>query len=326
MLAHPLFQPCGLHAASSSLLLNTGRFASLFHTARSLTHQYTLRTPTICPSHPTHLSTVNTRTSALFSASTFQAHRNRSFPSQHDLLVTRCYTSLATSLRRFPLLQSRSAAAGCPCVIVFVPRRSQHQQQARGRGDNTAIFQLIVVGLRFVARTLPFLWRNERVQAFYRAHPKSVLFLIIIPAVAIAVFLVSHASFVPYSNRLHFTFLGPASEQSLSLQAYQEVIASERERLLPPNDPTVQQVKRVAEGILRVAVQDGVVDGRNMGEWQVNVIESNVANAFVLPSGQIFVYDRLNTHTRRPHQSTTTSAPVCHTLTMSLLAVVSLSL
>ena len=148
---------------------------------------------------------------------------------------------------------------------------------------------MLVVGLRFVARTLPFLWRNERVQAFYRRYPKSVLFLIVIPAVGIAVFLASHASFVPYSNRLHFTFLGPASEQSLSLQAYQEVISSERERLLPPNDATVQQVKRVAQDILRVAVQDSVIDVRNMGDWQVNVIESNVANAFVLPGGQIFV-------------------------------------
>ena len=152
---------------------------------------------------------------------------------------------------------------------------------------------MVIVGLRFIARTLPFLWRNERVQAFRRRYPKSVLFLIVIPAGAIALLLASSASFVPYSNRLHFTFLGPASEQSLSLQAYQEVISTERERLLPASDPTVQQVKRVAEAILRVAVQDGVVDGQNMGDWQVNVIESNVANAFVLPSGQIFVYTGL---------------------------------
>ena len=74
---------------------------------------------------------------------------------------------------------------------------------------------------------------------------------------------------------------------NLGNQAFAEVVNTERERLLSPSDPTVQQVKEVAGNILRVAVEDGVVDGKALKEWEVNVIESNVANAFVLPNGKV---------------------------------------
>ena len=290
MFSRPLCRPPALHAAGGALLARCSQWpqSSLIHTvARSVRCASTLKawnarhTVPICTS-----PLLSTQTSL---ASSFQAARFQSTPLP-PIIPTRQYSSLTRSVQRLSTPESVASTSKVTRVVTLVtPRRGQHQQARARGGDNTAIFQLIIVGLRFIARTLPFLWRNERIQAFYRRYPKSVLFLIVIPAGAIALFLATHASFVPYSNRLHFTFLGPASEQSLSLQAYQEVITSERERLLPPNDPTVQQVKRVAEDILRVAVQDGVIDGQNMGDWQVNVIESNVANAFVLPSGQIFV-------------------------------------
>ena len=190
--------------------------------------------------------------------------------------------------RPSPLLTSLSRPTPPVPRVFLVPLRFQHPpQQARGRGDNQAIFQLVIVGLRAVARVLPFLWRSGRVQQFYRSYPKSVLFLLVIPGALLAVFLVSHASFTPYSNRLHFTFLGPEAEMSLGNQAYNEVVTTESERMLPPNDPTVQQVKEVAGNILRVAVEDGVVDKSATKTWEVNVIESNVANAFVLPNGKV---------------------------------------
>lgn len=318
MFSRPRCRVRPIHAASDQLCAATSRwlYARLPHThntTRSLTGLSTstaayIRSP--FANRPAAL----THSTELSFASSLNTTRSRALSQFPGFVSTRPYSSL---VRALPRLSSSSspppallfpASSRRPCLLLLIPRRSQHQQQARGR-DNTAIFQLLVVGIRFIARTLPFLWRNERVQAFYRRYPKSVLFLLVIPAGAVALLLASSASFVPYSNRLHFTFLGPASEQSLSLQAYQEVISSERERLLPPNDATVQQVKRVAGDILRVAVQDGVIDGSNMGDWQVNVIESNVANAFVLPSGQIFVYDTRNTH---PHQQQHNSQFVMH--------------
>ena len=192
------------------------------------------------------------------------------------------------------LLNRAGSVLSRPPILVLQPVRWAHppqqQQAAGGRGDNQALFQLVVVGLRMVARALPFLWRSGRVQQLYRRYPKSVLVLLVIPAMLTAAFLVSHASFTPYSNRLHFTFLGPATELNLGNAAYSEVVQTERERLLSPSDPTVQQVKEVAGNILRVAVEDGVVDPKAMKDWKVNVIESNVQNAFVLPNGGIFVY------------------------------------
>ena len=148
------------------------------------------------------------------------------------------------------------------------------------------MFQLVILGLRAVARFLPYLWRSGWVQRQYQRYPKLAILLLIIPA-AVVVYVASHASFTPYSNRLHFTFLGPEEELSLGNQAYSEVVSTERERLLQPNDPAVQQVKEVAGNILRVAVEDGVIDSGSIKNWEVNVIESNVVNAFVLPSGQV---------------------------------------
>lgn len=167
--------------------------------------------------------------------------------------------------------------------------RFQHQNARR---DNQTIYQLFLFGMRALARYLPFLWRSGRLQSAYRSLSQRnralPLLLLGLPACVVAKILIDCASFVPYTNRFHFTFLGPETEMNLGETAYQEVLSVEQNRLLSPRSSTVQAINRVCAALIEAAVNDQVV--KQAMQWEVNVIESNVANAFVLPNGRIFVY------------------------------------
>lgn len=101
------------------------------------------------------------------------------------------------------------------------------------------------------------------------------------------VFYVSHQDWAPYTGRRRFLAISPESERELGEAAYKEMLAMYRNDLLPADHDAVLLVQHVSSRIIRAA---GIEE---LGDWRFHVIKSAAANAFVLPTGKVFVHTGL---------------------------------
>ncbi|GHH48873.1 M48 family metallopeptidase [[Pseudomonas] boreopolis] len=95
--------------------------------------------------------------------------------------------------------------------------------------------------------------------------------------------------------------LGVEQEKALGLQAYQEILSQERP--IDPGSPQAQQVRAIAQRLIAkvdpvegaLAAEHGMQPNRISRDfdWEVNVIQSDQANAFCLPGGKMAVYTGL---------------------------------
>ena len=95
--------------------------------------------------------------------------------------------------------------------------------------------------------------------------------------------------------------IGVEEEKALGLQAYEEIL--QQERPVDPNSQIAQQVRTIAQRLIAripeveaaIAAEKGTQPSGNWKsfEWDVNVIESEQANAFCLPGGKMAVYTGL---------------------------------
>lgn len=120
-----------------------------------------------------------------------------------------------------------------------------------------------------------------------------------------------YAAFYWFSNRTVDPYTGESvlidsaldadQEKALGLQAYQQILAQERP--LDPNAPMSRDVRDIAQRLIAkvdvvenaLAQEHGLQPGHfSRGfDWEVNVIESDQANAFCLPGGKMAVYTGL---------------------------------
>jgi predicted Zn-dependent protease len=90
-------------------------------------------------------------------------------------------------------------------------------------------------------------------------------------------------------------------EKALGLQAYEEILS--QERAVDPNSGIARQIRDIAQKLIaRVPEVEAALAAENGQpaptfsrdfEWDVNVIESEQANAFCLPGGKMAVYTGL---------------------------------
>jgi len=95
--------------------------------------------------------------------------------------------------------------------------------------------------------------------------------------------------------------LDVTQEKALGLEAYQEILGQERP--LDPDDPLSKDVRLIAERLIakidvveaELAREHGLEPSRfsETFDWEVNVLESEQANAFCLPGGKMAVYTGL---------------------------------
>jgi predicted Zn-dependent protease len=95
--------------------------------------------------------------------------------------------------------------------------------------------------------------------------------------------------------------LSAEDENALGLQAYQEILSQERP--VDPDSQIAQQIRGIAQRLIArveeveadLAAEKGL-QPQNFAsnfDWQVNVIQSDQANAFALPGGKMAVYTGL---------------------------------
>lgn len=95
--------------------------------------------------------------------------------------------------------------------------------------------------------------------------------------------------------------LDVSQEKALGLEAYQEILGQERP--LDPDDPLSKDVRLIAERLIakvdvveaELAREHGLEPTRfsESFDWEVNVLQSDQANAFCLPGGKMAVYTGL---------------------------------
>jgi hypothetical protein len=106
-------------------------------------------------------------------------------------------------------------------------------------------------------------------------------------------FYVYNLETIPASGRVRFNIVSPEWEQELGEGEYQKLLQEFKGSILPDYHPEVRRVKRVlgrlVQGLEKLERtnafgEDGrVVRSSSLDGWQVHVIESNIANAFVIP-------------------------------------------
>lgn len=95
--------------------------------------------------------------------------------------------------------------------------------------------------------------------------------------------------------------LSAEDEKALGLQAYQEIL--QQERPVDPNSAIAKQIREIAQRLVaKVDVVETALAAEHgqqpqhfsrSFEWEVNVIQSDQANAFCLPGGKMAVYTGL---------------------------------
>ena len=89
----------------------------------------------------------------------------------------------------------------------------------------------------------------------------------------------------PETGSRHKVAMNDQQEQTLGLQAYQQVLQKDGQNRLT-SGPEVDEVTRVARRLASAASEKTKVNYN----WQVSVIKSDEVNAFCLPGGEIVVY------------------------------------
>ncbi len=95
--------------------------------------------------------------------------------------------------------------------------------------------------------------------------------------------------------------IGIEQEKALGLEAYQEIL--QQERPVDPNSQIAREVREIARRLIAKVPQVATAIAAERGtqiepiweafEWDVNVIQSEQANAFCLPGGKMAVYTGL---------------------------------
>ena len=95
--------------------------------------------------------------------------------------------------------------------------------------------------------------------------------------------------------------LSVEDEKALGLQAYEEILSTERP--VDPDTPIAREVREIARRLIEkvpeveaaLAAENGqqATGFSSTFEWDVNVIQSDQANAFCLPGGKMAVYTGL---------------------------------
>jgi metalloendopeptidase OMA1, mitochondrial len=131
------------------------------------------------------------------------------------------------------------------------------------------------------------------------------------PRFIILLLFAGYAAFYWVSNRTEDPYTGEKvlidgsisidQEKAMGLQAYEDILS--KERPVDPNSQIAQQVRTIAQRLIAkvpeveaaLAAENGQQPNRISQDfdWDVNVIQSDQANAFCLPGGKMAVYTGL---------------------------------
>lgn len=146
----------------------------------------------------------------------------------------------------------------------------------------------MVLGRRFRTwwRKLPH-DHKLKVKAFSRQNSRSWGTLGVLLVALVAYGYESHLEECPITHRRRFVALRKDQMEKIADAEFEELLTKFENELLPEHHPYYDRVARVATRILKANQELPQVKEKN---WTISVIGEDERNAFVLPSGNIFVY------------------------------------
>lgn len=97
----------------------------------------------------------------------------------------------------------------------------------------------------------------------------------------------SHLETCPITKRKKFVALKPNQMEKIAAVEFSNLLETYEDDLLPDKNPAYDRVARVCNRILRANADIPEVHGK---DWTITVVDQDIRNAFVLPSGNIFVF------------------------------------
>jgi len=97
----------------------------------------------------------------------------------------------------------------------------------------------------------------------------------------------SHIEEVPITKRRRFVALTKGQMEQISAREFEEHLKENQADILPTNNTSYTRIARVAHRIIAANKDLGEISKK---EWTITVIDDPQKNAFVLPTGNIFVY------------------------------------
>ncbi|KAG4033785.1 hypothetical protein MFRU_004g02880 [Monilinia fructicola] len=122
---------------------------------------------------------------------------------------------------------------------------------------------------------------DEHIKNFSR-HPALRSFILLLTGGGI-LFYFTNLEDVPVSGRKRFNIYSHQDMEREGQMMYQQILRQYKGAILPEWDHRTQMVQRVMNRLIPASGIDNV-------NWEVNVIESNEMNAFVIPGGKVFVF------------------------------------
>lgn len=96
---------------------------------------------------------------------------------------------------------------------------------------------------------------------------------------------VSNLDTAPYSNRNRFIIINDKIEKKIGERGYRETLSEYGRSILPEGHRETRRVKRIMDRLIKASQLEHL-------DWKIHVIDDPKAppNAFVLPSGKVFVF------------------------------------
>ncbi|KAI9193573.1 peptidase family M48-domain-containing protein [Polychytrium aggregatum] len=198
------------------------------------------------------------------------------------LLALRTPVSVPAALRFQTPRISRGLQIHNPSNALVRSRGFHSTQPAQKTLLFGGVAVAFVQGTRALVTALPFFYRWN----WFSRYPKTMWTLASLPLTGTVIFVGLSYERHPLTQRGRLMLIDEASELKQSDEAFAELLQTYQDKLLPSSDPDVKLVHQVAADICAVV---GPVR-----PWEVFVVnDDNIVNAFVIPSGKIFVFTGL---------------------------------
>ncbi|XP_028409656.1 metalloendopeptidase OMA1, mitochondrial-like [Dendronephthya gigantea] len=190
---------------------------------------------------------------------------------------------ISISCRNFHLSERRTAAPLLPVIGAFLARFS---------GPISQLLKLLAV---FAGRTFRKWWkklpdhRKQTLKKYFFSRKELIAGILSIFAGSWLFLYYIHLEETPYTKRSRYVGVTPKQVKEIAESQLRQFLENYAENILPVSHPYHKRVYQVTKRLI-LANLDEIHDDLN---WEVNVIESNEMNAFVLPNGQIFVFTGL---------------------------------
>ncbi|GAV03658.1 hypothetical protein RvY_14052 [Ramazzottius varieornatus] len=143
----------------------------------------------------------------------------------------------------------------------------------------------VVVG-RFLRQRWAAVPAHERKQLF-RTHNRKLLYAAAAVALFCLLYYEMHLEETPFTKRKRFVVFSQQQFKEISNQQRDMLFEAMKDQLLPSMHPAYVQVNRVARRLIHANQDIAIIKDQ---DWAVTVVGDKQKNAFVLPTGHIFVF------------------------------------